>query len=185
MSKVVTEDGWYRVSIRAGMEEGSRRRPVMMRLDYAPGTEAQVTAEFDVIAPKGLPQRRSRALFLRRSEVAELVPYWNPHRGLMRPTSAHKRVTERVVEAERRLRRWLDKQADEKVLRRYREALAAARAEAVRHEGPAFEYHPTMDRETPPRLRLDYIRVEGPLSSETLASQANEPVTFRGRFEAE
>ncbi|MGB0579242.1 MAG: DUF1587 domain-containing protein, partial [Limisphaerales bacterium] len=181
LSQVVTEDGWYRVSVRAGMAEGARNRPVMMRLVC--GKEA--TVDFNIIAPMSIPQRQSRAVFLRAGDAAEVVPYWNPNRGLIRKVSAYNQLTTRALETEQRLERWLMKSDSEKTLKRYRDALAKARQNAAEYQGAAFEFHPTMDREDPPLLFLDYIQVEGPFPSETAASQADEPVTMLARFEAE
>lgn len=185
LSPIVIEDGWYRVSIRAGMAVGERSRPVKMRLDYAAGTSAHATVEFQLQAPLSIPQRQSRAMFLRKNQAAQLVPYWNPHRGLMRRVSTCNQLRSRVMESEQRLNRWLTKSDSEKALKRYREALSEARAEAAKYQGPAFEFHPTMNRDDPPRLFLDYLQVEGPFPSETSASQADEPVTMLGRYEAE
>ncbi|MFH5802830.1 DUF1592 domain-containing protein [Alienimonas sp. DA493] len=182
LAGVVTQDGWYRVRLRAGADPGRRREPVRVRMEYAAKTPLAEAWEFEITAPTDAPQTVERTVFLRAAadgERQKLNLSWTPADEAVRPTEEHQTHVRAVKQARGALR---DAVAggDEAEIARRREDLADAQRAAAGFRGPAYELAGPLDRV--PQLWIDRLTIDGPYPS---GDNVYEPEVHVARFEAE
>ncbi len=168
LTKLVTQDGYYRVRVHAGASPGARGTPVVMRFTYAPGTPLESIHDITIEGTLEKPGVAETLLFLRAGQPDQqkpLVPTWN---GINNP-----RVNNPEWGAVHL--RWLQSMGKIQKAVAARDDAEVARLKVEREQvlkdlnaftGPRWIPHPTHNPATAPRLFLDKIEVEGPLPKE-------------------
>lgn len=184
LSKVVTQDGWYRVRILAGASRGRRNQePVRVKLHYAEGTPIHQTAEIEIDAPLDAPKVFEKTVFLRRGPDGvqrRLEPWWNPLPELIASTKAHHSHVSATIGLEEQITEAMERGASDEELAGLRLQLTESRKRAASFRGPVREF--TTNPRSAPQLFVDSIQVDGPYPSANPVYETEIPIT---RFEAE
>lgn len=168
VTKLVTQDGYYRVRIHAGASPGARGTPVVLRLTYATGTPLESEHDIPIAGTLEKPGVAEALLFLRAGQPDQqkpLVPTWNGINNLRVNNPEWSDVHLRWLVVQGKIERAVAARNDAEVTK-----LKAEREQVLRDlaafTGPRWMPHPTHDPATAPRLFLDKIEVEGPLPKE-------------------
>ncbi len=168
VSQVVTQDGYYRVRVKATVVNRGRTTPNKFRLQY--GMDSPIQTESEVLLdPSGTteallflrgpvngevkgPQvfnllwNHTEKAVIREPNYMSLVSQWTGLRGKMEQAAA-KRVPAAEMDALKRERDVLEQKLNA-------------------WTGVANIYNPEMDVEKLPRLRIESIEIEGPVQKE-------------------
>jgi len=168
VTKLVKQDGYYRVRVHAGATPGARGTPVVMRLTYATGTPLESVHDIPIQGTLEKPGVAETLLFLRAGQPDQqkpLVPTWNGINNLRVNNPEWSNVHQRWLSVQGKISKAVAARDDAEVTR-----LKAAREQVLKDldafTGPRWMPHPTHDAATAPRLFLDKIEVEGPLPKE-------------------
>ena len=168
LTKLVTQDGYYRVRVHAGASPGARGTPVVMRLTYATGTPLESVHDIAIEGTLDEPGVAETLLFLRAGQpdqLKPLVPTWNGINNLRVNNPDWAAVHLRWLVVAGKLSRAAAARDDAEVAR-----LKVEREQVLEDlnafTGPRWIPHPTHDAATAPRLFLDKIEVEGPVAKE-------------------
>ncbi len=163
---VVTQDGYYKVRIRAGASAGSRGLPMKVRVLYASSTPVQFSTVIDIKAPLDKPEVHEALVFLRSGPTGlkKSVGFsFNDIADLIVSTPENNRFF-------RDVRRAIDGVRDAKADGGTAAEIAAAeqnlrdvRAEAAKWKGPIRHYNPDRDSANPPTIFVDWAEVSGPV----------------------
>jgi mono/diheme cytochrome c family protein len=168
ISKVVTQDGYYRFRIRAKVDNRSRTEPNRFKLRYALKSPIQVEEEVK-LDPSGVTEV---VLFLRGPVNGEVKGpqvfnmLWNHTHQAVITEPNYKKVFSNWT----RLRGLLERAATNRAPQAEVDALKKERSEIEKQlnawTGVANIYNPEMDLEKLPRLLLESIEIEGPIQKE-------------------
>ena len=168
LTKLVTQDGYYRVRIHAGASPGARGTPVVMRLTYAPGTPLESVHDITIKGTLEKPGVAETLLFLRAGQPDQqkpLVPSWSGINNLRVNNPEWAAVHHRWLVVQGKIQKAVAARDDAEVAR-----LKVEREQVLKDlnafTGPRWLPHPTHNAATAPRLFLDKIEVEGPLPKE-------------------
>lgn len=168
LDSLVTEDGYYRIRVRAGASCGRRGEPIRLRFLYAPGTPVAAEAIVPVDPPLEKPDLIETTVFLRAGEPGQsrrLTLQWNglervirgnekwyktlksPSRGLPQEIAAAKKAGDQQKVEE------LYKKRDD-IIRRAKE-----------FDEPFFSYDEEYAEHVDevPKLFFDSFEIEGPV----------------------
>jgi hypothetical protein len=181
ISKVVTQDGYYRIRINARVDQRARKEPNRFLLQYAMDSPIQMVQEIpyndsgvtetmmflrgpvngEVKGPQvfRLLWNHNVDAVIREPQYTALVSQWTKLRGEMSDA-----VTRRATEAE-----LLE-------LKKQRDALEA---QLNAWSSPANIYNPAMEIEKLPRLLLESIEIEGPIQK-TWPPESHQALFFEG-----
>jgi mono/diheme cytochrome c family protein len=181
ISKVVTQDGYYRIRINARVDQRARKEPNRFLLQYAMDSPIQMVQEIpyndsgvtetmmflrgpvngEVKGPQvfRLLWNHNVDAVIREPQYTALVSQWTKLRGEMSDA-----VTRRATEAE-----LLE-------LKKQRDALEA---QLNAWSSPANIYNPAMEIEKLPRLLLESIEIEGPIQK-TWPPESHQTLFFEG-----
>ena len=168
LTKLVTQDGYYRVRIHAGASPGARGTPVVMRLTYANGTPLESVHDITIQGTLEKPSVSEALLFLRAGQPDQkkpLVPTWNGINNLRVGNPEWNALHLRWLQVNGKIQKAVAARDDAEVTR-----LKIEREQVIKDlntfTGPRWIPHPTHDPATAPRFFLDKIVVEGPLPKE-------------------
>lgn len=168
LTKLVTQDGYYRVRVYAGASPGARGTPVVMRLTYATGTPLESVHDITIEGTLEKPGVAETLLFLRAGQLDQqkpLVPSWNGINNLRVGNPEWNAVHLRWLQSQGKISKAVAARDDAEVAR-----LKVEREQVLKDlnafTGPRWLPHPTHNAATAPRLFLDKIEVEGPLPKE-------------------
>ena len=168
LTKLVAQDGYYRVRVHAGASPGARGTPVVMRLTYATGTPLESVHDITIQGTLEKPGVAEKMLFLRAGQPDQqkpLVPAWNGINNLRVNNPEWVAVHLRWLVVQGKLSRAAVARDDAEVAR-----LKVEREQVLKDlnafTGPRWIPHPTHNAATAPRLFLDKIEVEGPMPKE-------------------
>jgi mono/diheme cytochrome c family protein len=168
LTKLVTQDGYYRVRVHAGASPGARGTPVVMRLTYATGTPLESVHDITIQGTLEKPGVAEALLFLRAGQPDQqkpLVPTWNGINNLRVNNPEWGNVHLRWLVVQGKISKAVAARDDAEATR-----LRAEREQVLKDldafTGPKWIPHPTHNAATAPRLFLDKIEVEGPLPKE-------------------
>lgn len=181
ISKVVTQDGYYRIRINARVDQRARKEPNRFLLQYAMDSPIQMVQEIpyndsgvtetmmflrgpvngEVKGPQvfRLLWNHNVDAVIREPQYTALVSQWTKLRGEMSDA-----VTRRATEAEL------------SELKKQRDALES---QLNAWSGPANIYNPAMEIEKLPRLLLESIEIEGPIQK-TWPPESHQALFFDG-----
>lgn len=165
ISKVVTRDGYYRIRIKAKVDNRGRKTPNKFTLQY--GMDSPIQAELEVpLDPSGVTEA---TMFLRGPVNGEVKGpqvfrlLWNHTEKAVLTEPAYQKLFSNWT----RLRGLLERAATNRAPKTEMDALKAERAEAEKAlnawKGQAYIYNPEMDVEELPRLQIQSIEIEGPV----------------------
>jgi len=168
VGRTVTRDGYYRVRIKAKVDNRGRTGPNKFRLQYGMNSPIQVEAEVP-LDPSGTTET---LIFLRGPVNGEVKGpqvfklLWNHTEKAVISEPAYYKLVQNWT----RLRGQMEQAAAKRAPEAEMEALRKQRAEAEKAlndwKGPAYAYNPAMDVEKLPRLLLESIELEGPVQNE-------------------
>ncbi len=168
ISKVVTQDGYYRFRIKAKVDNRGRTQANKFKLRYALNSPIQVEEEVK-LEPSGVTEA---VLFLRGPANGEVKGpqvfnmLWNHTEKAVITEPKYKRVFSNWT----RLRGLLERAATNRAPRTEVDALKKERREIEKQlnawTGVANIYNPEMDLDKLPRLLLESIEIEGPIQEE-------------------
>ena len=168
LTKLVTQDGYYRVRVHAGASTGARGTPVVMRLTYATGTPLESVHDITLQGTLEKPGVAEALLFLRAGQPDQqkpLVPTWNGINNLRVGNPEWNALHLRWLQVQGKIQKAVAARDEKETAR-----LKADREQVIKDlnafTGPRWIPHPTHDPATAPRLFLDKIEVEGPLPKE-------------------
>jgi mono/diheme cytochrome c family protein len=166
---VVKRDGYYRVRIKAKVDNRGRTTPNKLRIQYA--IDSPIYAEKEILVdPSGTTET---LVFLRGPDASGEVKgpqvftlLWNHTEKvvIMEPNYA------KVFWEKNRLASELERASTRRAPEAEMDALRKKRDEAVQildsWTGPAHAYNPALDVEKLPRLLIESIEIEGPIEKE-------------------
>ena len=168
VSRTVVQDGYYRIKIKAKVDNRDRTEPNKFRLFYAMRSpiQAEQIVDYD---PSGTTEA---VMFLRGPVNGEvkgpqvLRLLWNHTHQSVIPHPDHAKLFSNWTRLRGAIEQAVTKREPEAKLA----ALRAERAEAEKalnsYNGPAYVYNPKFDVEKLPRLFLESIEVEGPIQKD-------------------
>jgi len=166
--KTVVQDGYYRIKIKANIEDRGRTEPNKFRLFYAMRSPIEVEQQVDY-DPSGTTET---VMFLRGPVNGEvkgpqvLRLLWNHTHQSVIPHPDHAKLFSNWTRLRGAIEQAVTKREPEEKLN----ALRAERTEAEKalnaYNGPAYIYNPKFDVEKLPRLFLESIEVEGQIQKD-------------------
>jgi hypothetical protein len=168
VARVVTEDGYYRVRVRAKVESRGRTTPNKFRLQYAMDSPIQADREVALDA-SGTTEA---VLFLRGPVNGEVKGpqvfrlLWNHNDNAVINEPNYKKLFSRWTQLRGQMEQAAAKRAPREVMDALKEKRAALEKEMNAWKGPAYVYNPSVDVEKLARLRIESIEVEGPVQKE-------------------
>jgi hypothetical protein len=168
LTKLVTQDGYYRVRVHAGAAPGARGRPVRIRFTYADGTPLESHHELEVKGSLEQPGVAEMMVFLRAGQPDQkkpFVPTWNGINNLRINNPDWNKAHLRWLQSMGKIQKAVAARDEAEVAR-----LRAEREQVLKDlhafTGPRWLPNPQHDAKTAPRLFLDKVEVEGPLPKE-------------------
>jgi len=168
IAKTVVQDGYYRIKIKAKIEDRGRTEPNKFRLFYAMRSPIEVEQQVDY-DPSGTTET---VMFLRGPVNGEvkgpqvLRLLWNHTHQSVIPHPDHAKLFSNWTRLRGAIEQAVTKREPEAKLN----ALRAERTEAEKamnaYNGPANIYNPKFDVDKLPRLFLESIEVEGPIQKD-------------------
>lgn len=168
VSSVVTQDGYYRVRVKAKVDKRGRTEPSRFRFQYAMDSPIQVEKEV-ALDPSGTTEA---VLFLRGPVNGEVKGpqvfrlLWNHNENAVINEPNYKKLFSRWTQ----LRGQMEQAAARRVPPAEMEALKNKRSELEKEmnawQGQAHIYNPAMDVEKLARLQIEWIEIEGPIQPE-------------------
>ncbi len=178
IGKTVTRDGYYRVRIKAKVDNRGRTEPNKFKLQY--GMDSPIQAETEVLLdPSGTTEAM---LFLRGPVNGEVKGpqvfrvLWNHTEKAVIPEPEYQKLVSNWT----RIRGMMEQAAVKRVPQAEMDALKKQRSEAEKAlndwKGQARIYNPAMNAEKLPRLQIASIEIEGPVQ------KAWPPVSHKSLF---
>jgi len=165
---VVTRDGYFRIRIKAKVENRSRTEKNKFYLQYGMNSPIQVEQEVE-LDPSGVTEA---VMFLRGPVNGEVKGpqvfrvLWNhTEKAVIREPKYNKAFFEKVGLANQ-LERAVTRRAPQAERDALRKKLDEATAVMDAWKGPANIFNPEMDIEKLPRLIIESIEIEGPVQKE-------------------
>jgi hypothetical protein len=168
LTKLVTQDGYYRVRVHAGASPGARGTPVVMRFTYAPGTPLESIHDITIEGTLEKPSVTEALVFLRAGQPDQqkpFVPTWNAINNLRVNNPEWGAVNLRWLQSNGKIQKAVAAR-DEAEVARLKAIQEQVLKELHAFTGPRWIANPKHDAKTAPRLFLDKIEVEGPLPKE-------------------
>lgn len=168
VASVVTQDGYYRVRIKAKVDQRGRTEPNKFRLQYAMDSPIQVEKEV-ALDPSGTTEA---VLFLRGPVNGEVKGpqvfrlLWNHNENTVINGPDYKKLFSRWTQ----LRGQMEQAAAKRVPQAEMDALKKKRSELEKEmnawSGQMYIYNPALDIEKLARLQIEWIEIEGPIQPE-------------------
>lgn len=168
IGQTVTQDGYYRVRIKATVDNRGRTEPNKFILQYGKDSPIEVIAEVPV-DPSGVTET---TLFLRGPVNGEVKGpqvfnlLWNHTEKAVITEPGYQKLVSNWT----RLRGQMEQAAVKRIPEAQMEALKQERSLAEKAlndwTGVAHIYNPAMDVEKLPRLQIESIEIEGPVQKE-------------------
>lgn len=165
IDELVTEDGYYRIRVRCGMNRGTRGDPIVMAVAYNYGTPQEQIQEVKVTPTLSEPGIVETVMFIHRGaddqrrRITLLYNDLPKYTVSTDETEQFFRDSRAFPQALREARDSGDKAAIEQAEANVKAFLAKADA----WKGPTQELNPKYVGDTPPQLYLDWMEFEGPL----------------------
>jgi len=168
VSSVVTQDGYYRIRVKAKVDERSRTEKNKFRFQYAMDSPIQVEKEVE-LDPSGITEG---VMFLQGPVNGEVKGpqvfrlLWNHNEQAVINEPNYKKLFSRWTQ----LRGQMEQAAAKRVPKAEMDALKLKRADLEKEmnawTGVAFVYNPAMDVDKLARLQIESIEIEGPIQKE-------------------
>jgi mono/diheme cytochrome c family protein len=168
IGQVVTQDGYYRVRIKAKVDDRARTEPNKFRLQYAVDSPIYVEQEVPV-DPSGTTET---LLFLRGPVNGEVKGpqvfrlLWNHTEKAVINEPNYKKLFSRWTALRGRTEEAVARRVPQKELDELKKQRDELEKELNAWEGPAYIYNPEMDLEKLPRLLIESIEITGPVQKE-------------------
>jgi len=179
---VITQDGYYRIRIRAGASAGSRGEPIKVRAVYAANTPVEFATEIPIDAPLDDPQVTEAVIFLRSGPEGlrrGVNFYFNDITDLIISTPENNQLNRAIRAAQSALRDAKTKGGSKADIDNAAEALDEARTRAAKWKGPLRYYNPKRDHKNPPTIFVDWVEVSGPVLTDW-PPKSHQSVVFDG-----
>jgi mono/diheme cytochrome c family protein len=165
LTKLVTQDGYYRVRVHAGASPGARGVPVVIRFTYAEGTPLESVHDIPVQGTLEQPGVAEALIFLRAGQPDQKKPFnpsWNGINNLRINNPEWNAVHLRWLQVNGKIQKAVAAREEAEVAK-LKEERERVLADMNAFSGPRWLPNPQHDTRTVPRLFLDKIEVEGPL----------------------
>lgn len=166
LDDVVTEDGYYRIRIRAGATAGSRGDPIKVRMIYGRNTPVQAIDWIPINAPLDEPQVVEAVVFLRSGPqgLKRTASFsFNDIYDLIVSTPESGRIFKELRTAIGTVRNLKNEGAPDHHVAAAAKALQEIREQAANWQGSLRYYNPERDHEHPPTIFVDWAEVSGPV----------------------
>ncbi len=168
ISQVVTQDGYYRVRIKAKVDNRGRTTPNKFRLQYAVDSPIFVEQEVDLD-----PSDTTEALLFLRGPVNGEVKgpqvfrlLWNHTEKAVINEPNYKILFSKWTALRGKTEQAVSRRAPQAELDELKKQRVKLEKELNAWEGPAHIYNPDMDLEKLPRLRIESVEITGPIQKE-------------------
>lgn len=181
VASVVTQDGYYRIRVKAKVDQRGRTEKNKFRLQYAFDSPIQAETEV-VVDPSGTTEA---VMFLngpvngevRGPQVFRLL--WNHNEKAVITEPNYQKLFSRWTQ----LRGQMEEAAAKRVPEKEMNALKAKRSDLEKEmnawKGVAHIYNPALDVEKLARLQIESIEIEGPIQKEW-PPQSHKTLFFAG-----
>jgi hypothetical protein len=166
---VITEDGYYRIRIRAGGSPGSRGDPIKVRAIYAGSTPVEHLTEIPIEAPLDAPKVHEAVVFLRRGPEGlrrGVNFHFNDIPDLIITTPENNQLNREVRNARNALREAKTNGGAPADIQAAEKAYEEVQARAAKWQGPVRYFNPQRDHENPPTIFVDWAEISGPVLPE-------------------
>lgn len=166
---VITEDGYYRIRIRAGASPGSRGESIKVNAVYAASTPVEFETEIPIVAPLDDPQVAEAVVFLRSGPEGlkrGLNFSFNDVTDLIVTTPENNELFREIRGATGALREAKTKNGSQEAIAAATKALEDVKTRATKWKGPLRYYNPKRDHKNPPTIFVDWAEVSGPVLAE-------------------
>ena len=168
IGQVVTQDGYYRVRVKAKVDDRGRTEPNKFRLQYAVDSPIYVEQEV-AVDPSGTTEA---LLFLRGPVNGEVKGpqvfrlLWNHTEKSVITEPNYKKLFSKWTALRGRTEESVTRRAPPAELEELKKQREDLEQQLNAWEGPANIYNPDMDLEQLPRLLIESIEVTGPIQKE-------------------
>ncbi len=165
---LVTEDGYYRVRVRAGVDAGTRGEPIRLAVAYNFKTPQETVVEVPVKASIDEPGVVETTLFLRRGapdQRRKITLLYNDERKYIVSTPTFNQLFQDTIGTVGKIQR-ARTAGDKAEVERLTRFLADARQRAADWDGPARHVNPEFAEAEPPLFFLDWMEFEGPVQEQ-------------------
>jgi hypothetical protein len=168
ISKVVTQDGYYRIRIKAKVDQRGRTEPNKFRLQYAYNSPIQVETEV-AVDPSGITEA---VMFcngpvngeVKGPQVFRLL--WNHNEKAVINEPKYKDLVSGWTRLRGQIEQAVAKRVPEAELNRLKDQRSEQEKKMNAWKGPAYIYNPDMDTDKLARLQIEWIEIEGPIQKE-------------------
>lgn len=168
IGQVVTQDGYYRVRVKAKVDNRGRTEPNKFRLQYA--VDSPIFVEQEVAVD---PSGTTEALVFLRGPVNGEVKgpqvfrlLWNHTEKAVINEPNYKKLFSKWTALRGRTEEAVMRRAPQKELDELKKQRDELEKELNAWEGPAYIYNPKMDLEKLPRLLIESVEITGPIQKE-------------------
>ena len=165
---VVTQDGYYKIRIQAGADQGSRGEPIFVKANYGSQTPVAKAFEIPIDAPLAAPKIFETVVFLRAGPdgLKRGIEFqFNDIPDLIVSTPENNHFSRAIREGIEKVRAAKAEKTPAEVTAAENE-LNKIQAEASQWKGPLRHYRPDRDSKTPPTLFVDWYEISGPVVAE-------------------
>ena len=179
---VITQDGYYRIRIRAGASAGARGEAIKVRAHYAANTPVEFATEIPIDAPLDNPQVHEAVVFLRSGPEGlrrSVMFYFNDITDLIITTPENNQFFREIREARSALRDANTQGGTKAEIVAATKALAEVQARAEQWQGPLRYFNPDRDHTDPPTIFVDWAEISGPVPPEW-PPKSHQSIFFAG-----
>lgn len=179
--QLVTEDGYYRIRVRGGIDRGTRDEPITLTITHNANTPQESSIEVPFTPAIDEPDIVEVTMFLRRGaddQRHKITLLYNHLPKYIVTTDANNQLfrdlngTVGKIQGARAA-------GDETTVAKWEAFLKKARARARAWQGPMRQINPKFVNVKPPRVYIDWMEVEGPIRTDW-PPKSHQLVLFKG-----
>lgn len=166
---VITQDGYYKIRIRAGGRVGSVGEPIKITAVYASNTPVEFTTTIPIDSPLDAPKVHEKVVFLRSGPEGlrrGVNFYFNDIADLIISTPENNQFYREIRMARDALREANTKGGSKADIKAATKAMEEVQIRANQWKGPLRYYNPKRDHKNPPTIFVDWVEISGPVLRE-------------------
>lgn len=178
---LITEDGYYKIRVRGGVDEGTRGEPITLTLSYNFKTPQEINTTVPMTPELESPEVVEAVMFLRRGspdQRRKITLLYNDLRKYIVSTPTFNELFQATIGTVGKIQR-ARSAGDEDEVNRLEILLKAARGRAAQWEGPVRHINPQYADAEPPRFFLDWVEIEGPVKQDW-PPKSHQALLFEG-----
>ena len=165
---LITEDGYYKIRVRGGVDRGTRDEPIELTISYNFKTPQEESISLPMTPSLENPDVVEATMFLRHGapdQRRKITLLYNDLRRYIVTTPTYGELRSATVGTVGKIQRAIQAGDDAEVAR-LENLLKEARQRAQEWKGPVRHINPKHADVQPPRFFLDWMEIEGPIQAD-------------------